>query len=178
MRCGFIVHPNSQIYGRHAYMRHSQFFEKIWASVKETRGAIMKSGCIWTSSATDTLTDHERTTIIVYFSKKGPAPVHQPRKKVGMMTEVTIHSHLCRRHVNSCFHNQTQLTILAWTCGFSLRALQGHEQLTCSEAFQTLSSVFPLLVASFKSSRGCHMSTQFSVHCVPPNNNQRRYQSA
>ena len=39
-------------------------------------------------------------------------------------------------------------------------ALQGHEHLTCLEAFQTLSSVFPLLVASFKSSRGCHMSTQ------------------
>ena len=35
---------------------------------------------------------------------KGTAPIHLPRKKIGMTTEVTIHSHLCRRHVNSCFN--------------------------------------------------------------------------
>ena len=39
-------------------------------------------------------------------------------KKVGMTTEVTIHSHLCHRHVKSCFHKQTQLTFITSTSGF------------------------------------------------------------
>ena len=115
--------PIHMIYGRYAYIGHSQFLEKFWASVKETRAAIMKSGCIWTSS------DHERTMIIVHFSKKGPAPIHQPRKKVGMTTEVTIHSHLCRRHVNSCVH-KVMLFIIGVFFWLFLRALQCHEHLT------------------------------------------------
>ena len=64
----------------------------------------MKSCYIWTLLVTGTLTDHEGTTIIVYISRKGHAPIRLLRKKVGMMTEVTIHSHLYRRHENLCFH--------------------------------------------------------------------------
>ena len=59
--------------------------------------------------ATDTLTDHERTTIIVYISRKSLALTHLLKKEEGMTTEVTIHSHLCRRHVNTCFHKQAKL---------------------------------------------------------------------
>ena len=76
--------------------------EKSLVSVKETRAATMKSGGI-------TLTDHEGTTIIVYISRKSLALTHLPRKEEGMMTEATIHSHLCRRHVNTCFHKQAKL---------------------------------------------------------------------
>ena len=71
--CGFIVPPNSndlwkvRLHGASTIHR-----ENPW-SVKETRAATMKSGCIKISSATDTLMDHERTTIIVYISRKGLA---------------------------------------------------------------------------------------------------------
>ena len=50
----------------------------------------MKYGYTWTSSVTDTLTDHEETMIITYFSKKDPAHIHQTRKKSGMTAEVAI----------------------------------------------------------------------------------------
>ena len=92
------------IYGKYACMQHSQFLEQFWASVKETRAAIMKSGYIWTLPVTGTLTDHEGTTIILYISREGLAPIHPPRKKVSMMTEVTIHFHRYRPHENLCFH--------------------------------------------------------------------------
>ena len=41
------------VYGKYACMGHSPFIEKFWASVKETRAAIMKSGYTWTFLVTD-----------------------------------------------------------------------------------------------------------------------------
>ena len=57
--CGFIVIPNSQDLLK--VRLHGAFTipEKSLVSVKETRAATMKSGCIRTSLATDTLSDHE-----------------------------------------------------------------------------------------------------------------------
>ena len=65
--CGFSKRPNAHHYGKYVCMVHAQFLEKFWASVKETRAAIMKSGYIWTFLVTGTLTDHEGTTVIVYI---------------------------------------------------------------------------------------------------------------
>ena len=132
--------------------------QEIPVSVKETRVATMMSGCIQTSSATDTHTDHERTTIIVYVSRKSLAPTHQPRKEEGMITEVTIHCHPCRRHVNTCFHQQAQLIIWRRHVAFT-SALQGHEHLTWWEAFSLC--VVPLLSCHFHViARASHMSMQ------------------
>ena len=126
------------------------------ASLKETRAATMKSGCIWTSSATGMLTDHERTTIIVYFSRKGLAPIHLPRNKAGMTTEATIHSHLCRGHVNLCFHEQAQLTILTSTCGF-------HQRGSRSRAFD-LTRGLSTLGSSVVLFHSCHRTCLSHVH--------------
>ena len=71
-------------------MKHSQFLEKVWSSVKETRAAIMKSGCIWTLPVTGTLTDYGETMTIADFSKKDPALTHLTGKRASMMAEVTI----------------------------------------------------------------------------------------
>ena len=87
-------------------MGHLQFLEKYWVSVKEIRVATMKYGYTWTSSAIDTLTDHERTMIIVHISRKSLAPTRLPKKKVGTTMEVTIHFHLYRQHENLSFHKQ------------------------------------------------------------------------
>ena len=47
MKCAVSSYAQTHIiHGRYAYMEHSQFTEKSWVSVKGTRAANMKSGCI------------------------------------------------------------------------------------------------------------------------------------
>ena len=91
-------------------MVRSQFFEKCWAWVEETRAAIMKSGCIWTLLVTCTLTDHEGSVIIAHCSKENPAPVHLKEKRASMATP--------------CIHRMQITRFYAfWLC---LRVFHGH----------------------------------------------------
>ena len=107
--CGFVVPP-----GSHGLWKVR--LRGAFTIPREILG-LSQRDYIWTLLVTSTLTDHEGTTIIVYISRKGLTLIHLPRKKVGMMTEVTNHSQLCRRHETLCFHEQAQLTILTLTCG-------------------------------------------------------------
>ena len=140
--CGFIEHPNSQL----AWCVHNSS-RKCWASVEETRAAIMKSGCIWTLLVTSTLTDHEGSVIIAHCSKKNPASVHLTEKNASMATP--------------CIHKMMISIFYAffWLC---LRAFHGHGHVTCWEAFQPLTSVVPLFDYFIHvTARVCYMSIQF-----------------
>ena len=73
---------------------------------KRSESQQRSNGYTWTSSATEMLTCHEEIMSNVSCSRKGLAPTHLPKRKLGAMMKVTIRFHLCHRYENLCFHEQ------------------------------------------------------------------------
>ena len=121
--CGFIVPPNSHDLWK--VLLHGAFtIQRVILGLSQRDQSCHHEAWLHLDLPGDRYAHGSRRNRDHHVHLKERSCPYPPtkEKKVGMMTEVTIHSHLFRRHENLCFHKQAQLTILTLTCGFHQRA--------------------------------------------------------